>query len=966
MAHDVQATLRGYCAHMKEKIDTCFTRGDDPDPKKRFARRGITREIFDEHRVFKLFERLYFDDNAIVDESANKWLRLIAHKVRGDKLSESFCNALATLIYMRCTEDSLKVYAHLLLHDKLPKSLADDGLHPLPEPRLIEIFGKDEGHNFWEQQCLFRPVILMINDEAVYEDGSSPLPFVEEPDPIGSGSFANVNKVKIETGHLIMDEATGSAYKSKYYAQKVFLDYQAEKKKSFETERAILKKFIQSSIRHDNILVTKASLEWNGTYSLFFDLAKYNLWDYFHDGKVLIAREDKASVFGRCIGLASALNFLHEELFLDSTNEQLRCYHLDLKPQNILVFEREEKHGRDGNDVWKISDFGISKIKHIKCRDNDGEPGNSVSFLDSIFRPRKPDADPSSGVDNSRYGGTYAAPEARLSTDKVTRKSDVWSLGCVFALVLTFLDNGSKGIKEFEEARIRGRDNDRFFESDVPMVGTEAIDVLHPSVGLWLDRLIASAKGRSEAEGTVVENISTYLQKKMLLTHPEKRDSAKDVERKMMGFHTYIKTSFEDVHKLASVAATESVSPVKRSHADTTSHIDLNPIHALHRIQGMISPEKKHHASGQSPEIWSFENKTKSKRCKLSHSGRYLTIESGDIISTLLISDVRKEQSTKNHTTPKDAKWILSSLGSEYLCAVPESEYFQCYYAALSSTDISKGGFLRTQIKMSIRKVAMSPSDEITAFVLEETISGRRFLRLALFRTSGILKSITQGPTSLATLSGNLPWADIIRNPHDAEIPATAGLIDLKFSGDSRTLITVTDAYKREPDQPLHYDITVWDVGSGHRISVFETKIENSTAIPTTIAPFTHSPSVATISNHKISISSTEHPHHQKHSHNISNDIKFLDLVIDEDHEELIILAQSVPTRQIKLYKIPMSNVDGLESVGEGMDTGLTGSSSSSVVFCWYASDGEQRRSVLVANVSMEGKGGLVAVVGLD
>jgi hypothetical protein len=96
------------------------------------------------------------------------------------------------------------------------------------------------------------------------------------------------------------------------------------------------------------------------------------------------------------------------------------------------------------------------------------------------------------------------------------------------------------------------------------------------------------------------------------------------------------------------------------------------------------------------------------------------------------------------------------------------------------------------------------------------------------------------------------------------------------------------------------------------------------------------------------------------------NDIELLDLLVDEQRQELILLAQSVPTRQIKLYKIPISKVDGLESLGEGIDTGLTGSSSSCVACGWYMSDGERRRSVLVANVATEGKGGLVAVVGLD
>lgn len=49
-------------------------------------------------------------------------------------------------------------------------------------------------------------------DEVVYENDSCPLPFVEDPELIGSGSYAKVYKVKIEKGHLIMDEATGSAY----------------------------------------------------------------------------------------------------------------------------------------------------------------------------------------------------------------------------------------------------------------------------------------------------------------------------------------------------------------------------------------------------------------------------------------------------------------------------------------------------------------------------------------------------------------------------------------------------------------------------------------------------------------------------------------------------------------------------------------------------------------------------------
>lgn len=56
-------------------------------------------------------------------------------------------------------------------------------------------------------------MLLTGYDENVYEDESSPLPFVEDPVQIGGGAYTAVYKVKIEEGHLIMDKATGSAYK---------------------------------------------------------------------------------------------------------------------------------------------------------------------------------------------------------------------------------------------------------------------------------------------------------------------------------------------------------------------------------------------------------------------------------------------------------------------------------------------------------------------------------------------------------------------------------------------------------------------------------------------------------------------------------------------------------------------------------------------------------------------------------
>lgn len=270
-------------------------------------------------------------------------------------------------------------------------------------------------------------------------------------------------------------------------------------------------------------------------------------------------------------------------------------------------------------------------------------------------------------MSNSRYGGTYAAPEARLETDKVTRKSDIWSLGCVFSLVLTFLDNHSLGIKEFEEARSKDRDSDRFFESTLPFVGREAIDELHSSVPTWLDTLVDRAYKRSDIEGKIVEEASEYLKNSMLLADQEKRDSAKDVEEKLMRMQSL----FE---KPAEAPSAGPESPPKPPRVESTLS------HMWHVIKDETPSLKRKRSPERTRETRPFQIDNTSKKCKLSHGGRYMTVESDEIISTMLVSDLQQRKSAKIYSTQKGRNWVDSSMGSEYLCAVPESRYFEVQY----------------------------------------------------------------------------------------------------------------------------------------------------------------------------------------------------------------------------------------------------------------------------------------------
>ena len=411
-------------------------------------------------------------------------------------------------------------------------------------------------------------------------------------------------------------------------------------------------KFIKSPKSHENILKTKASLEWGNTYSLFFDLATKDLWRYFTDTSIIIDDiHQKARIFGRTIGLAGALAYLHKELYVSSRNEQLQCYHLDLKPQNILVFEAG---GNDGDDIWKISDFGISKIKTVR----QGQPHlESEHFLDRIFKPQH-NEDPSSGVKNARAGGTYAAPEAREESAVVTRKSDVWSLGCVLALVLTFLDDQSRGINEFSQARQKDRKHDWFFDSKAVRTGSKKKQILHPSVSTWLQELTRRALKRCISEGTAIQKASEMLVKEMLIRDQERRLSAEKVEEKLKTIQSCFTEPAVNLQK-------------------TNSPPELKPQRKIPHLPLRSRRAQQSSKHTKSFEKWNFELPKAAKRCLFSPDGTYLIIVSSESIVIKSTADIQHER-TKAITIPQNEKpWMSFSVGSEYLCITSEPDYFR-------------------------------------------------------------------------------------------------------------------------------------------------------------------------------------------------------------------------------------------------------------------------------------------------
>lgn len=420
---------------------------------------------------------------------------------------------------------------------------------------------------------------------------------------------------------------------------KEFTGYSAEAKKSFDGEGTTIKQIIQSVKGHRNIATTRASLEWGDTYSLFFDLAERNLWQHFMENRDPVKTlEERRRVFSRIGGIAGALAHLHDGLKLYQTNVKLQCYHLDLKPQNILVFET-------GNDqIWKISDFGMSRIKQVQPTESQRESKHHL--LDRIFQSTKPNDDPSSGVDNSRYGGTYAAPEAREKPDTVTRKSDVWSLACVITLVITYLHDQSQGIERFQKLRASNRSHDWFFDPEALTTGSDTSDILHSSVVSWFEILKEGAPGRDEQEVRSVTSTLDLLSTKIFLRDEEKRLSAKQVE-----------VELEALESSFSKGTPTSDSSTEPTSGCLCGVLRINSLFSCKMSRKSVSPYGP----------WQFDIPHISKRSRFSADGRFLCVASNDTMQIQSILSIRGGQGSRLFKSQKVGLWADFSVGSKYL-----------------------------------------------------------------------------------------------------------------------------------------------------------------------------------------------------------------------------------------------------------------------------------------------------------
>jgi len=386
-----------------------------------------------------------------------------------------------------------------------------------------------------EEQASFKPLTLRkLKHHNV--SSSERLPFIGRQESIKSGSQGYVVKAVIAESHweIQEDEAQkhsnfvpGNPNSTRIVALKIFKAAEPvrdmlEATEDFDIELKILKELRKYKTKHEMIMLDLGSItEFDDTgspirHSLIFELANFSLDDLLKNRSR--AREDilPSRLLASLVDIVEALECLHDKL---------ETLHLDIKPDNILIFETYSGSERSKRYelVWKLSDFGLARKKAAKKR----RVGSAQTSTDTSRKSTLPATRPT---------GLYQAPEIQeQETSQAGQGSDVWSIGCVTLMVLAFIADGPEavmGLETFLMVDFRecgGREPLFYIRSDsylwedrtkytccylpdqtpdvdtIPGTGRQLSAALHPHLIFWSNRLLRASYDKRPAQKFVLD-----------------------------------------------------------------------------------------------------------------------------------------------------------------------------------------------------------------------------------------------------------------------------------------------------------------------------------------------------------------------------------------------------------------------------------------------------------------------------
>ncbi|KAL4746995.1 hypothetical protein BDW72DRAFT_206862 [Aspergillus terricola var. indicus] len=270
----------------------------------------------------------------------------------------------------------------------------------------------------------------------------------------------------------------------------------------FEPERKVYQDLGPST--HPNLIELLFTYRHDGSYHLVFPWANGSLKEYWEKEPIPAGPLDASTLkwsLTQMIGLTSGLTHFHK--FTNSVGEERFGRHGDIKAANILYFQPSE-----GDAILKIADLGLASIRSRNSRSN--------------VNPKSIIASP-----------TYAPPDVERKCS-ISRKWDIWSLGCLFLEFVTYLVLGGQAIDEFSQQRKESTTEYPEFVPDF-FYSSKNRDLVKPCVFSWVDRLKENSRCSS-----MLSDVLDLVMTKMIIIEPENRSSSLEICKKLRAFMTRV------------------------------------------------------------------------------------------------------------------------------------------------------------------------------------------------------------------------------------------------------------------------------------------------------------------------------------------------------------------------------------------------------------------------------------------
>ncbi|WAO87250.1 Protein kinase domain-containing protein [Fusarium falciforme] len=364
-----------------------------------------------------------------------------------------------------------------------------------------------ELEDFLEKQWIFLAPVFARNKFAHVLYSRSPLPYMRtqgSDTSSGEGHFGTIRKRGLHNGHhkyqsLIKDEGTGRhiavAVKTLNNQGSAVTDVE----KFYTKESETLEKM--KNLGHRHLIKAVAAYRKGPDRCFVFPWAQEgSLRDFWRNYSASLNEGLVSWAIEQMVGLSDGLRELHKD----------HTRHGDLKPDNILCFT-------SGNErTLVLADVGLAKYHPEYTRDR-------------------------TKATTTRHGSRiYEPPEmsANRGNIVVSRKYDIWSLGCVFLEFTIWLLYGRSGLASFRNTLLNNPDIDRFWQND-----TDGKPKIHPVARNWLDKILAK-----DLQGvSALRDLVRLIVKRLLVPDMEERADAEGVfpeldtiRRNSSGNHQYL------------------------------------------------------------------------------------------------------------------------------------------------------------------------------------------------------------------------------------------------------------------------------------------------------------------------------------------------------------------------------------------------------------------------------------------